>query len=76
MSVSPRIREFLDELDALLDGKDWPGLDRDALTMTPSIVPVPRRSGVTASRVCCAASDVTAVSTTNAVKMRVIACAP
>src|SRR5262245_5001382 len=47
MAVSPRIREFLDELDVLLDGKDWPELDRDAVTMRPgdqaALVVLPHR---------------------------------
>jgi hypothetical protein len=34
MAVTPPIRHFLDELEGLLDSKDWPGLDRTAVTVT------------------------------------------
>src|SRR5262245_11411486 len=35
VTVTPAIRHFLDELEALLDTKQWPTLDRNAVTVTP-----------------------------------------
>jgi hypothetical protein len=35
VSLSPAARAFVDELEALLDSKAWPDLDRDAVTVTP-----------------------------------------
>jgi hypothetical protein len=33
MSVTPAMRAFLDALQALLDSKEWPRLDRDGVTI-------------------------------------------
>jgi hypothetical protein len=47
VSLSPAARAFVDELEALLDGKTWPALDRDAVTVTPgreaALVVLPHR---------------------------------
>ena len=32
--LTPTIRDFLDELEGLLDSKDWPGLDREEVSVT------------------------------------------
>jgi hypothetical protein len=32
--LTPSVRDFLIELEALVDARDWPALDRDAITVT------------------------------------------
>ncbi len=47
--ITPAIREFVEGIERLLDAKDLPSLDRDAVTMTTgdavALVQLPHRSG-------------------------------
>lgn len=49
MAITPLTRAFLDELQALLDAKDLPDLDRDRLAVTTgdavALVRLPHRTG-------------------------------
>jgi hypothetical protein len=45
--LTPSVRDFVEHIEQLVDAKRWPGLDRDAITVTPgrdaALVVLPHR---------------------------------